>query len=194
MIPFLVKINNKNNHNNGNIFFFVSIFFSNIISALPWGGARGTCPPCPPLATPLRWGNARVQCTLYILNDIIFRNVQVWQNYEYNRTVLFQKGDRGVAPENFWKSMHVQTFLTPPLCEFETFLTPPFGGLKLFWPPLFGASKLFWPPLLIFQPPLPRYLWTLPIVNLSFITFNSWHLILRHNSLHSVNLLGPQLT
>ena len=47
LIPFLVKINNKNNHNNGNIFSLCH-FFSNIISALPWGGARGTCmPPVP---------------------------------------------------------------------------------------------------------------------------------------------------
>ena len=40
-----------------------------------------------------------------IKNDTIFRNVQVWQNYEYNRTVLFQKGDRGVAPETFFENL-----------------------------------------------------------------------------------------
>ena len=66
-------------------FFSVCQIFSNIISALPWGGVRGTCPPCPPLATPLRWGNAPAHFKWYY-----FRNVQVRQNYEYKRIVLLQ--------------------------------------------------------------------------------------------------------
>ena len=89
---------------------------------------------------------------VYILNDTIFRNVQVWQNYEYNRTVLFQKGGRGVAPENFWKYMHVQTFLTPLFGSLKLF-DPPFWGVWNFFDPPFWNFKTFLTPLLIFQPP-----------------------------------------
>ena len=59
------------------------------------------------------------------------------------------------SPGKFLKSMHVQTFWTPP---------PLFGSLKLFWPPFGGFETFltpppflelqnFFDPLLIFQPP-----------------------------------------
>ena len=87
---------------------------------------------CAPAWT--RWGHVPLHYTWYLLTEIFMFNRRMSL-----KNIATSKRVRGVAPGKLWKSMNVQTFLTPL-----------FESLKLF-DPLFGASKLFPPPTKVFM-------------------------------------------
>ena len=88
-------------------FSFCQFFFKHHFST-PLRWRPGHVPPCPPLAMPLRWGNA-----LYILNDIISEMFEFGRTMNIKEHYYFNRGP-GRSPGKFLKIYACSNFFDAP--------------------------------------------------------------------------------